>query len=259
MIRNSALALCTIIIRTPSCPRDRRRRHRVRAARLAPRQPAERDTAAGLRLARQLRDVEGIGQLLAAGAQREADVGARRIESSCGVPTPRSCAGDAAERQRVAIGRRCLPRHVAVEHRRQPERVEGIAPESLRRGGAEPRASTRAAPRLRRQERPAQLAKHRQSSSAIRSRQAPRGSRPLALVKRLAPTSTCGMPVLTPRHRARHVVLPADEAAEQREVLTSRKLPALRRCVHVTFTALTQDPFDEAPTAAGIDCSSPQR
>ena len=60
---------------------------------------AERDATAGLELARQLGDVKGVGQrLLAAGAQREPDVRARRLEQLVQrLATPaRSCGGGAA-------------------------------------------------------------------------------------------------------------------------------------------------------------------
>ena len=82
---SSPLALCTVIRRTPSLPSST-----IGASAASPRSAASRSASTKPRndspplqlvLARELRDVQHVGQhLLAAAPQREADVGARLVE-----------------------------------------------------------------------------------------------------------------------------------------------------------------------------------
>ena len=114
---SSPFALCTVISRTPSLPSSTNRRFgRVgRVGRLAQLvdEAAERNAAAGLVLARQLGDVQDVGQHLLAGRpQHEADVRARQREQPADRVGDRDdrCgrgAAAAAARSASAIGSRC--------------------------------------------------------------------------------------------------------------------------------------------------------
>ena len=206
--------MCTVISRTPSLPSSRIGasaawpRRGLRLQRLD--EAAERHAAVELVLARQLRDVQHVGQrLLAAGAQHEADVRARSVEQrrdrvGDGPPVALRDAARASSASASRTGSRC---------ERQRLRARGTDESASRAGG------TRAVPRRRSRTARRAAREHRQLIVGPLDRHQRRAQRLdlLAVVERPAADEQVADAARFERVdvRPRDVLAVADEAPEQ--------------------------------------------
>ena len=217
----------------------------------------KRDASACLELARELRDVKSVGErLLASCAQREADVRARRAEELVQRLRDRHVVAPAVEpleeHERISDWTQVgdLLEYLAVERRRHAERVQMRTSKPLRRRQTESMRPFEERLVSDGEERSSQRREHRQLvvGPLDRGKRRADGLDFLPLVKRLAADEHVRDRACFECFDVRScdVVLPADEAAEQKaDVLGRDRDGSLPAAFRHHPSALAQHPLDE--------------